>query len=67
MGSTQLRSITKAITWETISFLVLLPINYLISGEITQSLKIALLYILFKIPIYYYHERSWKLITWGKT
>jgi len=59
MASTKTRSLIKGITWEVIGLLVL----YFIS----QSLTISIAYFFVRIAMFYFHERIWKQIEWGKT
>lgn len=59
MGSTKLRSLIKALTWETFGIITL----YLMTG----NLKLSLGYISIRTIMYFGHERIWKFISWGKT
>lgn len=66
MGSTPERSFIKGICWETISFILILLVVFILYGNILLSLKITIILTLIKIPVYFIHERVWKKIRWGK-
>ncbi len=69
------RSLAKAISWRLIASLTTFLITFVIfrqriSGpykEILEASGLVLLFdVLIKIVIYYFHERLWTNITWGK-
>lgn len=66
MGSTFERSFIKGCIWEFVSFMIAFIIAYLIYGNLTSSIKFAVILTLIKIPFYFIHERVWKMIKWGK-
>jgi uncharacterized membrane protein len=63
---THLRSITKAISWRAGGTAVTFAVTLLISGEIDLALKVGLLDTLVKIGAFYFHERIWHRIGFGK-
>lgn len=66
MASTKLRSFVKGLVWETLSFLFILLVSYVITRSVDQTTKISVIYMVLKIPLYYMYERYWKTIRWGK-
>ena len=58
MGSTNYRTLTKAITWETLGVLTL----YGLTRDVTLSMG----YIMIRTIMYFFHEKTWKKIKWGK-
>lgn len=69
------RSLAKAVSWRLIASLITFFITFVIfrqriSGpyrEILEASGLVLLFdVLIKIIIYYFHERLWTNITWGK-
>lgn len=68
MASTPIRSFIKGISWETITFFITLFAIYWIygNGNFIGSLKFSLILTIFKIFLFFGHERIWKKIRWGK-
>jgi uncharacterized membrane protein len=66
MASTPIRSFVKGISWETITFVITLFAIYLVYGNFITSLKFSLILTIFKIFLFFIHERLWKKIRWGK-
>ena len=60
------RSLIKSITWRIIASLDTFLIAWLITGKITWASSIATLEILTKTFLYYFHERGWNYVFWGK-
>jgi len=60
------RSIVKAISWRVIGTLDTIVISWIITGEVTMALSIGLIEVVTKMLLYFFHERIWNLIKWGK-
>ncbi|PHS52041.1 MAG: hypothetical protein COB01_08380 [Lutibacter sp.] len=60
------RSIVKAISWRIVGTLDTIVISWFITGEIALALSIGLVEVVTKMILYFFHERIWNLITWGK-
>jgi len=58
--------LVKGIVWEGISFIVTTFAVYLFYGDFVQSLKFSLILTFFKAILFFFHERYWKTIKWGK-
>jgi uncharacterized membrane protein len=63
---TRTRSATKAITWRIIGTLDTFLIAWLITKEPVVAGAIATLEVITKTVLYYFHERGWNLIKWGR-
>ena len=64
MGSTYERSFLKGMLWEGIGFLIAFLIAFTYYGNIPESIGFAVLLTLVKIPLFFIHERIWKMIKW---
>ena len=65
-GETKRRSIVKAITWRTLGTIDTIVIAYVLTGEIKIALSIGGIEIFTKMILYFFHERAWNIIKWGK-
>jgi uncharacterized membrane protein len=65
-GETKRRSIVKAVTWRTLGTLDTIVISYLLTGEIKTAVSIGGIEIFTKMFLYFFHERTWNTIKWGK-
>lgn len=61
-----IRSIVKALSWRVIGTLDTLLISYLFTGKINLALSIAAVDFLTKMVLYFFHERLWNMVKWGK-
>lgn len=61
-----IRSIAKALSWRVIGTLDTLIISYLLTGKISLAASIASIDFLTKMVLYFFHERFWNMIKWGK-
>jgi len=61
-----IRSIAKAISWRVIGTLDTLLISYLLTGEVAIAASIASIDFVTKMFLYFFHERLWNKINWGK-
>jgi sulfate adenylyltransferase large subunit len=65
-SETHARSLTKAVSWRATGSLDTFVVTFVISGNTKLAGSVALTEIMTKILIYYFHERLWALIPWGK-
>ncbi len=61
-----IRSIAKAFSWRVIGTLDTLIISYILTGKISVAASIASIDFVTKMILYFFHERLWNLIKWGK-
>lgn len=60
------RSALKAISWRLVGTLDTILIAYFITGTISQALSIGFIEWGTKIVLYFFHERLWNRLQWGK-
>ncbi len=60
------RSIAKALTWRVIGSLATFVIAYLITSSVALAGTVVAAEVLVKIAFYYFHERIWSSVTWGR-
>lgn len=61
-----LRSVIKAISWRIVGTLDTITISWLLTGELTLAFSIGSIELVTKMVLYFFHERLWNQITWGK-
>lgn len=61
-----IRSVAKAISWRIIGTLDTLLISYLLTGEVVIAASIATIDFVTKMFLYFFHERIWNKINWGR-
>ncbi|MEK9201755.1 MAG: DUF2061 domain-containing protein [Patescibacteria group bacterium] len=65
--STRMRSFTKGVMWQTIGTLITLTFVFIFTQNIPVTATVGALDLIFKVIFYYFHERFWDGIRWGKT
>lgn len=60
------RSFAKSVTWRVIALLTTFASLYLITGDIGISSAGTFLTNAINFVAYYYHERVWNSVGWGK-
>jgi len=60
------RSVLKAITWRMLGTVVLAGVSYLITGSLKHMTLITILFEGIQLVNYYWHERVWLKINWGR-
>lgn len=63
---TKKRSILKAISWRTWATLTTAVIVYIFTGEFALAITVGLLEVFAKMGLYFFHERLWQKINFGK-
>jgi uncharacterized membrane protein len=63
---THTRSVLKALSWRALGTLDTFAISWLMTGRMQIAGSIAGLEILTKVAWYYFHERIWAAIAWGR-
>lgn len=61
-----MRSVIKTISWRVIGTLDTILISWLITGHIALALSIGSVELITKMVLYFFHERIWNKIKWGK-
>ncbi len=60
------RSIVKSISWRIIGTLDTIVISWFVTGALTLALSIGAVELVSKMALYFFHERVWNQIKWGK-
>jgi uncharacterized membrane protein len=60
------RSIVKSISWRVIGTLDTIIISWIITGTLTLAFSIGVVELVTKMVLYFFHERIWNNISWGK-
>ena len=63
---THARSLAKAISWRATGSLDTFVVAFVITRSPKIAVSVALTEVITKILIYYFHERAWALVPWGK-
>ena len=60
------RSIIKALSWRFIATVVTFLVAWFLTGTVNVALKIGLLDTSIKLAAYYFHERAWIQLSFGR-
>ncbi|MCF8715924.1 DUF2061 domain-containing protein [Joostella atrarenae] len=60
------RSIAKSVSWRIVGTLDTVLISWFVTGTLTLALSIGLIELVTKMTLYFFHERIWERIKWGK-
>ena len=60
------RSIAKTVSWRTVGTLDTVIISYFITGDLKMAASIGSIELFTKMALYYFHERAWNKISFGK-
>ncbi|MCH4553196.1 MULTISPECIES: DUF2061 domain-containing protein [Aestuariibaculum] len=61
-----IRSVVKSLSWRTIGTLDTILISWIVTGELTLAFSIGSIELVTKMVLYFFHERIWNSIKWGK-
>lgn len=61
-----IRSVVKSLSWRAVGTLDTILISWLITGEVNTALSIGVIELVSKMTLYFFHERIWNNIKWGK-
>jgi len=60
------RSIVKTLSWRVASIIITFLVSYLVTKNTSVAASISLADSIIKLVAYYYHERAWTHIRWGR-
>ncbi len=60
------RSLVKTISWRVVGTIDTIVISYLITGTLALAFSIGFVELVSKLVLYFFHERAWNKIKWGK-
>lgn len=66
VGPTHARSLVKGISWRFFGTMDTIVISFFVTGTWTSALAIGGLELITKVIIYYFHERAWGKVKWGR-
>ncbi|MEO9513390.1 MAG: DUF2061 domain-containing protein [Flavobacteriaceae bacterium] len=61
-----IRSIAKAVSWRVVGTVDTLVISYFFVDEVMLAASIASADFVTKMVLYFFHERIWNGVNWGK-
>ena len=61
-----IRSVVKSISWRTVGTRDTILISWIITGQVKTALSIGGIELVTKMLLYFFHERVWNGIKWGK-
>jgi uncharacterized membrane protein len=60
------RSLIKAVSWRLTGTVDTMVISYLVTGKMKWAFSIGGIEVFTKIALYYFHERLWNRISFGR-
>ena len=60
------RSLVKAVTWRLLGSIDTFIISYFVTGKLLFAASIASVETVTKVLLFYFHERAWALVPWGR-
>ena len=61
------RTLVKTVSWRIVATIATFAVSYFISGDYEVATGIAGIQIFVHTGLYYFHERMWINVNWGKT
>jgi uncharacterized membrane protein len=62
----QIRHILKTISWRIVGTVDTMIVSYIITGSIKIGMAIGGFEVFTKMILYYFHERVWNKVKWGR-
>jgi uncharacterized membrane protein len=60
------RSLAKTVSWRVVGTIATVIISYIITGTLALAFSIGIIELISKLVLYFFHERAWNKIKWGK-
>ena len=60
------RSVVKAISWRTVGTLDTIIVSYFVTGSLVMAASIGTIEVITKMILYYFHERAWNKLSFGR-
>jgi uncharacterized membrane protein len=67
MKETRKRSLAKSILWRFICVIVSIIVSYALTFRLDVAVAIGGVYNVVTMVLYYFHERFWNSIKWGRS
>lgn len=65
-SETPKRSIAKSVSWRIVGTLDTILISWVVTGTLSLAFSIGMVELVTKMGLYFFHERIWNNINWGK-
>lgn len=65
-SETPVRSVVKAISWRLIGTIDTLVVSWFVVEDVATASAIASIDFVTKMILYFFHERAWNAIKWGR-
>ncbi|WP_024955790.1 DUF2061 domain-containing protein [Sulfurospirillum arcachonense] len=66
MNEKPYRSLVKTVSWRAVGTIDTIIISYLITGNLKMATSIGSIELFTKMVLFYFHERAWNKISFGK-
>ncbi|MDO8647213.1 MAG: DUF2061 domain-containing protein [Candidatus Diapherotrites archaeon] len=66
MGDSKKRSVCKTVSWRLIATVITSVVSFAITGNLVIAISIGSIDTLVKLFAYYFHERGWEKIGFGR-
>ena len=63
---THKRSLMKSIVWRLVSLIIVFTVSLLVTKSLAMATSISVVDTAIKMICYYFHERIWAKINWGR-
>ena len=60
------RSVVKAVSWRAVGTLDTMIVSYFVTGNLIMAASIGSIEVITKMALYYFHERAWNKLSFGK-
>ncbi|HEX5379792.1 MAG TPA: DUF2061 domain-containing protein [Phenylobacterium sp.] len=60
------RSFVKAVSWRVLGSIDTFIISYFVTGQLVFAASIASVETVTKVVLFYFHERVWTVVPWGR-
>ncbi len=60
------RSLLKTVSWRAVGTITTVTVSYIITGTMALAFSIGGIELVSKMVLYFFHERAWNNIKWGK-
>lgn len=61
------RSVVKTISWRVLGTIDTIVISYFITGSLAMAASIGSIEVVTKMILYYFHERIWNKLNFGRS
>ncbi len=60
------RSFVKSVSWRLIGTLDTILLTWIVTGKVSMAITVGSFELITKMLLYFFHERLWNKINWGK-